>query len=233
LQQPEAQLYVLAVIAALCMPLTFRIGQSAIGVVTERLSLFAAIFGCLLLAKSEWPKPYRWAAALLGLLFFVLLFFDAREFNLLETKLENMVEGLPPQSHVAALIKVPETSVQARSREAVAQTLVLGDLAEILYDPGFGVNIHHIIDRVCIGRCISYANYEPATYQFQVRGMPGTKFALLEGSESGKVQTGSYSVKEGDLPLYQIYPCGLSAFDLCGRWLRTGEINGAENYHSR
>jgi hypothetical protein len=230
LQQPEAQLYVLAVIAALCMPLTFRIGQSEIGVVTERLSLLAAIFSCLLLAKSEWPKPYRWASALLGLLFFTLLFFDALGVNRLEAKLESMVEGLPPQSHVAALLKSPETSLQASSRQAVAQTAGLKYLADIFYDPGFGVNIHHIIDRVCIGRCISYANYEPATYQFQVRATPGTKFALLEGSESGDMQTGSYRVRERDLPLYQIYPCGPSAYELCGRWLYAGEINGAQTY---
>ena len=103
-------------------------------------------------------------------------------------------------------------------------------VAEIFYDPGFGVNVHHMIDRVCVERCISYANYEPATYQFQVRALPGTRFALLQGSDSGDMQTGGYRVKESDLPLYQIYPCGPSAYDLCGRWLAAGEINGAENY---
>jgi len=233
LQQPEAQLYILAVIAGVCMPLTFRIGQSAIGVVTERLSLFAAIFGCLLLAKGTMRRSGQISAAMLGLLFFILLFFDAREFNRLEQKLEGMVAQLPSESRVAALIKFPETRLQSATAAMVNQSSALSGIAAIFYDPGFGVNIHHIIDRVCINRCISYANYEPATYQFQVRAMPGTKFALLEGSQSGDMQTGSYRVRERDLPLYQIYPCGPSAFDLCGRWLRAGEINGADNYQPK
>ena len=67
----------------------------------------------------------------------------------------------------------------------------------------------------------------------QHAAMPGTQFALLQGSESGEMQTGSYRVQERDLPLYQIYPCGGSAFDLCGRWLRAGEINGSLNYQPK
>jgi hypothetical protein len=166
-------------------------------------------------------------------LFFSLLFFDARAINQLESKLDTMVAGLPPDSRVAALLQFPETHLQSSASRVIERTPGLIHLAELFYDPGFGVNIHHAIDRVCIHRCISYANYEPATYQFQVRALPSNRYALLEGSESGKMQMGDYRVKESDLPLYQIYPCGATAFDLCGRWLRGGEINGAENYHPR
>lgn len=232
LQRPEAQIYLLAVVAGICMPLTFRIGQSTIGVVTERLSLFAAILACLLWSTSGVRRGSVWASAVLCGLFFCLLFFDAREINRQENRLEAMVANLPSDSRVAALVQFPDTPLQARAKSAVQHTPGLTQIAAIFYDPGFGVNVHHIIDRVCIMRCISYANYEPATYQFQVRGLPGNGYALLEGSESGDMQTGDYRVRERDLPLYQIYPCGPSAFDLCGRWLRAGEINGAENYHS-
>jgi hypothetical protein len=233
LQLPEAQLYLLAVIAGVCMPLTFRIGQSAIGVVTERLSLFAAIFACMLLPRYQLRRPLIWTSAAFCGLFFLLLFFDARAINQLESKLETMVATLPPDSRVAALLQFPETRLQSSAGRFVEHTPGVIQVAEIFYDPGFGVNIHHIIDRACIRRCISYANYEPATYQFQVRALPGSRYALREGSESGKMQMGDYQVKEDDLPLYQIYPCGPFAVDLCGRWLRAGEINGAENYHAR
>ena len=166
----------------------------------------------------------------MSVLFFMLLFADAREFNRLERGLESMVAQLPAQSRVGALVRFPATALQSNSERVVNQSPALHAVAEIFYDPGFGVNVHHMIDRVCVQRCISYANYEPATYQFQVRALPGTRFALLQGSDSGDMQTGGYRVKESDLPLYQIYPCGPSAYDLCGRWLAPGEINGAKNY---
>ena len=233
LQGREAQLYVLAVIAGICMPLTFRIGQSEIGVVTERLSLFAAIFACVLVARYELGRSWVCATGILCAIFFTFLFFDARAINQLERKLETMVAALPADSKVAALLQFPETHLQSSALSAVASTPALTQVAEIFYDPGFGVNIHHIIDRVCIRRCISYANYEPATYQFQVRALPGNRYALLEGSESGRMQMGTYQTRQSDLPLYQIYPCGPSPYDLCGRWLRAGEINGAENYRGR
>jgi hypothetical protein len=201
--------------------------------VTERLSLFAAIFACVLLPRHDLRPFTLWTSTILCALFFTLLFFDARAINHLEGKLETMVATLPQDSKVAALLQFPETHLQSNARSFVASAPGLTEVAGVFYDPGFGVNIHHIIDRVCIRRCISYANYEPATYQFQVRALPGNRYALLEGSESGRMQMGSYRVKESDLPLYQIYPCGTSASDLCGRWLRVGEINGSENYRLR
>ena len=187
----------------------------------------------MLVARHELRRSAVLAAAILCALFFTLLFFDARAINQLESKLETMVAALPPDSRVAALLQFPETRLQSSARSSVATAPALTKVAEIFYDPGFGVNIHHIIDRVCIRRCISYANYEPATYQFQVRALPGNHYALLEGSDSGRMQMGTYQTRESDLPLYQIYPCGASALDLCGRWLRAGEINGAENYRGR
>jgi hypothetical protein len=229
LARPEAQLYVLAVIAAVCMPLTFRVGQNTIGVVTERLSFFAAIYACLLLPALEISRRWKWAIAGVSIVFFALVFFDAREFNRYEEKLEALVAGLPTETSVAALVRFPNTPLQESAKRLVERVPGVG----IFYDPGFGVNVHHVIDRVCIGHCISYANYEPATYQFQVRALPGTKYALLKGEESGDMQTGSYRVMERDLPLYQIYPCGPAPLDLCGRWLRAGEVNGAENFRGK
>ncbi|MFL6300955.1 MAG: hypothetical protein ACJ71N_10165 [Terriglobales bacterium] len=229
LEQPEVQLYVLALIAGVCMPLTFSVGHNTIGVVTERLSLFAAIYACSLIGAMEVPRRRNWAIAGVSAIFFALLYSDAREFNRYEEKLKAIVAGLPAETRVAALIRFPNTPLQTKAKRLVEGVPGLG----IFYDPGFSVNVHHVIDRVCIGHCISYANYEPATYQFQVRALPGTKYALLKGEESGDMQTGSYRAMERDLPLYQIYPCGPQPLDLCGRWLRAGEINGAENFREK
>ena len=62
----------------------------------------------------------------------------------------------------------------------------------------------HIIDRVCIGRCYSYANYEPSSGAFRVRVTGPTSIVAPTDMDSSRMQNGGYAVKERDLPLYRI-----------------------------
>jgi len=62
----------------------------------------------------------------------------------------------------------------------------------------------HMIDRVCVGRCYSYANYEPSTAQFRVRAAAKNPIVAFTYEDSWQMQTGSYVVRAGDLPLYQV-----------------------------
>ena len=62
-----------------------------------------------------------------------------------------------------------------------------------------------MIDRVCIGRCFSYANYEPSTPQFRVRAFSGNPIVVTDYGDSWKMQNGVYVVKETDPPLLQVY----------------------------
>jgi hypothetical protein len=61
-----------------------------------------------------------------------------------------------------------------------------------------------MIDRACIGRCYSYANYEPSTAQFRVRVNAPNPIVTPEYADSSGMQMGMYVVKESDLPLYQL-----------------------------
>jgi hypothetical protein len=61
-----------------------------------------------------------------------------------------------------------------------------------------------MMDRSCIGRCYSYANYEPSTAQFRVRVNGENPFVAATYADSYAMQTGKYVVKQQDLPLYQI-----------------------------
>jgi len=61
-----------------------------------------------------------------------------------------------------------------------------------------------MIDRVCIGHCYSYANYEPGTAQFRVRAVGESPLVVSTYDDSWKMQTGTYVVKPRDLPLYQL-----------------------------
>jgi len=62
----------------------------------------------------------------------------------------------------------------------------------------------HMIDRVCVGRCYSYANYEPSTAQFRVRATAENPIVVSVYEDSFAMQSGSYVVKLGDVPLYEV-----------------------------
>jgi hypothetical protein len=80
----------------------------------------------------------------------------------------------------------------------------------------------HLVDRICVGRCFSYANYEPSTAQFRVRANPENRFVVSQYDESWSIQTGGYVVKTRDLPLYNIDLCAPSSARICVAPLRAG-----------
>ena len=61
-----------------------------------------------------------------------------------------------------------------------------------------------MIDRVCMGRCFSYANYEPSTAQFRIRAEVGNPYVASNYQESWEMQAGLYVVKRRDLPIYKV-----------------------------
>jgi hypothetical protein len=72
-------------------------------------------------------------------------------------------------------------------------------------DPTLRINaMTHMIDRVCIGRCYSYADYEPSTWQFRVRAVAPNPYVASDYADSFAMQTGRYIVKPTDLPLYEV-----------------------------
>ncbi len=69
----------------------------------------------------------------------------------------------------------------------------------------FGQNtLAHIIDRVCVARCYSYANYEPSSAAFRIRVTGPNSIAAATDMDSSRMQIGQYTVQERDLPLFRI-----------------------------
>ena len=60
-----------------------------------------------------------------------------------------------------------------------------------------------MIDRACLGRCFSYANYEPSTWQFRVRATGPNPYVVWTYEDSWSMQAGLYAVRPADLPMYQ------------------------------
>jgi hypothetical protein len=72
-------------------------------------------------------------------------------------------------------------------------------------DPTLRINaLTHMIDRACLGRCYSYANYEPSTAQFRIRAVAENPIVVSTYADASRFQDGSYVVKQSDQPLYQV-----------------------------
>jgi hypothetical protein len=144
---------------------------------SERTSLPLAICLCALAAAAPVRRWYAYAAGAVALLFFTTLFLDERVLNGFEDAEEALVAGLPPFQRVISNVAMPDEHI---------------------------TTLGHMVDRVCVGRCYSWANYEPATAQFRIRVTGPQNIVASHDVDTWYVQAGMYQVKDQDVPLYQI-----------------------------
>ena len=145
--------------------------------IAERMSLGVGICVCAMLAASRPRRFVQYALVMVSVVFFGFLYRDERALNSFEDRMQDTVATLPPGQRVISAIDDPTLRVNA---------------------------LAHIIDRVCIGRCYSYANYEPSTAQFRIRVDKENPFVAATYQDSWLLQVGAYVVKDRDLPLYQV-----------------------------
>jgi len=132
---------------------------------------------CALLARAPLRAAQTAAMAVLAILFFGFLYADESVLNDFEDQVDRVVAQLPPGQRVVLSVSDPDLEVNA---------------------------LAHMVDRACIGRCWSYANYEPSSAQFRIRVTGKSAIVASTDADSGGLQNGSYVVKPGDLPLVQI-----------------------------
>lgn len=196
-------LYVLTCFAAVALPSSNFylpwVFRTPLGFISERFSLAAAMLACVVAAAAK-PTRWQWGLTLApAIIFFLVVYRDERTLVQLEEKVDQLVTPLPPRQRVAAMLHFPGAV------------------------DGFTENL---VDRACVGRCYSYGNYEASSSQFRIRAVRDNPFVLARAEDSNRLAQGSYLVQSRDLPLYQIYPCGLRITDLCIRALNAGERNG-------
>jgi hypothetical protein len=150
--------------------------------VADCMSLPAGICLCAVVGAAAAGRLKGLLTGAVALLYFGVLYRDERLLNRFEDRLEQAVAQAPPHQRVVSTIDDPDLHVNA---------------------------LTHMIDRVCIGRCYSYANYEASTGQFRVRvaaanEKAGSVYVASTYEDSWRMQNGSYVVKERDLPLYAV-----------------------------
>ncbi|HEY1423612.1 MAG TPA: hypothetical protein VGF20_09180 [Candidatus Acidoferrum sp.] len=195
-----AEIYIVAILVTACLPENVRVSIYAgwVGLLVSRLTLVTAIFGLLILASLRLPRWAVYGNVLCAAVFFVFLYQDTGKLDRLEASARAVAQTLPIGARIVAVANPPEDwRIQF---------------------------IYHSIDRACIGRCFSYANYEASSLQFRVRALPGNYYVTTSVDQSDDLSSGDYVVRQKDLPLTSIYQCDESDFtQLCALPLRAGQ----------
>jgi hypothetical protein len=206
LRDVRFQLYALCAAAWVLLPggVLLPAYRSSFDYVAERMSLPGAVLFCALLASVRLPKPLLGAMAGIGVAFFGLSYADERALNQVETEMARAVAQLPPGQRVVSAVTAPESRIRS---------------------------LDHVVDRICIGRCFSYANYEASTAQFRVRAEHENPIIVSNYGDSCRIQTGEYVVKPRDLPLYHIDFCEPGGRRICAIPLQAGARLSSTDLH--
>ena len=189
----------LAILTAACVVLLPTIvvlpGGQAESLLIARMSLAGAVLYCALAAAAparSWVVAGMAAAAAI---FFAFLYQDESALNRVEDRMDRVVAQLPPGQRVVSALM--DTNLREFS-------------------------LLHVVDRACLGRCFSYANYEPSVGQFRVRAARENGIVTPNFRDSWAMQAGGYVVKPRDLPLYRIDLCGAGKRELCAAPVAAG-----------
>jgi hypothetical protein len=128
-------------------------------------------------------------------LFLLFSYLDERDLNTLESAYSKALDGLPPRARVLG------------STTDMSSAISVTD---------------HIVDRACINRCFSYANYEPVMGHFRLRATGKNPIQMSSYADAYGVQYTHYVVSQADLPLYEVRPCGAPQWRFCAVLLALG-----------
>ncbi len=151
--------------------------QHSLAYISERMSLAVAVSVCALLGAARPGRSGLAAMAVLAAVFFSFLYSDERALNRFEDRMRDAVARLEPGDRVVSVVTTDDLRVNA---------------------------VTHMIDRVCVEHCYSFANYEPVTRQFRVRVCAASPIVVSSYADSWALQTGTYTVRPADEPLYAV-----------------------------
>jgi hypothetical protein len=173
------QICIISATGVFVMPSTVVIPgfQHSLVYIAERMSLGVGVCVCALLGTAPARVFVRYVLLLVALVFFSFLFRDERALNSFEDRMEDTVARLQPGQRVV-------TGVDGGSLHTVG--------------------VIHMFDRVCVGHCFSYANYEASTQQFRIRAAGANPYVVFRYYDSIDMQRGNYVVQPQDLPLYKV-----------------------------
>jgi len=191
------EIYALTGAGILLIPgtIVLRASGQAEDLLLARMSLAGAVLYCALAACVTMRKQWAAVMAAIAVVFFSFLYADEGALNRVEDRMDQAVTQIPPGQRVVSALMDPD----------MRQFALL-----------------HVIDRACLGRCFSYANYEPSVGQFRVRALRENGIVAANFRDSWAMQAGGYVVKPHDLPLYRVDLCAGDGGRLCAAPVEAG-----------
>lgn len=162
--------------------------------ITERMTLPLGVLICVMLSQVRPARWLGWGFTAVAALQFSFLYADARSLNWWEDQVVQALVPLPHGARVVSALNDPTTR---------------------------GLLWNHALDRPCIGRCYSYQNYEPGSYQFRIQSTGPNGIVMHEPRAAAAAQRGEYVAQAGDMPLYQVVLCPDGR--LCALQMSVGE----------
>jgi hypothetical protein len=192
------QLWALTAIAVTVIPSAIMFPQYALpfSFISLRFSLAAGVLLCGLLSEVEPRIPEKVLLILCAASYFAFLFADGRAVNRVEDRMDAVVMQLPENARVISYLRSTAMPIQ----------------------------LLHTVDRACLGRCYSYANYEPSSRQFRVRAGAGNSMVMADYHNVAAVERGRYRVQADDLPVFLVYLCGPDKLQVCSSELHEGDV---------
>jgi hypothetical protein len=195
------QLYLMTLVGTWALPDAIVMPDLVrFGFVSERLSLISAVLACGAMGAVDCRRGYAIFCSGLAAVFFAINYQDTAVLARMEARIDSLLATVGPDRRIMSTIDFS-----------------LG---------GSRLWFNHMVDRQCIGRCLSFGNYEPATRNFRVRAIPGNRIVAATKSEVDGMWGGAYVVQAKDLPACQIYQPGEDKTVLAIRPLSAGEKNG-------
>ena len=195
---PVVELWILHLIAFAALPSALQPEPygHALAYIPQRISLFSAILVCVVTGGKFTGRGLTRLSAVLAALFFSFLYADTLAYNAAERDVAALLRDVAPGQRVIASIEDTGTRLSA---------------------------LMHVVDRACIGRCWSYANYEASTRQFRVQAAAPNPMVAWSALAVSQMEKGGYVVRPEEAPLAAVCACAPMGPRFCLRMLRAGE----------
>lgn len=161
-----------------------------------RLAVFLTVAIQAVAAQSRRTVLLVGSQTLLAVAYFAFLAVDYRQLGATQEQFHQAVQQIPQGGRV---------------------------VAAVTGNPRWINPLIHMVDKACIGRCFSYANYVPSSAGFRIRALPGSPAVMDSSTDVDALQKGRFLVRQRDVPLYGIFLASRSPFRLEVRPLKVGE----------
>jgi hypothetical protein len=172
------QVALLTAAATYALPTYIATTEQTIGLsyIADRMAVIVAVCVLAVLSRARPRVLDVVLGSVLWFVFYASVYTEARRLNAIEDKIEAAVRVLPPRVRVTAPMFEYDRTNQTG----------------------------HMIDRACVGRCFSYANYEPTALGFRLKVVGNSPIVARTYAMSVALQTGTYQPQPSDWPFYKL-----------------------------